>query len=291
MLSLRPHVVVVGGWDQLAYALPYVLKSLLRHRIVLWSESTEWDQRRRSLARRAMKRLFVRLADAVLVPGSAAARYVRTLGARVVVTAPNACDTRLFRVADWSEQVRRAPTGTRRSPLALFVGRLSPEKGIDVLLRAWRAVEGHTDADLVLIGAGPSEAALRSQGQALGLRRVVWVPFSEPEDLVSWYRQAAVLVLPSRSEPWGFVINEAMACGLPVIASEACGAAHDLVVDGVTGWRIGRADADALAGYLIELLSDTALQRRMGLAARAMAGSFTPERWSERVAQLVSDLA
>lgn len=290
LVSLRPHVVVVGGWDQLAYAIPYMLKPLLRYRIVVWSESTARDQRRGSRARRATKQAFIRLADAVLVPGSAAAGYARTLGAKLVVTAPNACDTRIFRAEEPPEVVPRVPTQALRSPFALFVGRLAAEKGIDVLLRAWQAVEARADADLVLIGSGPCEAALKSQEQALRLRRVRWVPFSQPEDLVSWYRRAAVLVLPSRSEPWGFVINEAMACGLPVIASEACGAAYDLVLDGVTGWRVERDDPASLAEHLVELLSDAALQQQMGMTARAMAASFTPEHWSKKVAQLVGDL-
>lgn len=293
ILRMRSGVVIVGGWDQPAYLVVLALKWPLRYKVVLWSESTPRDRRPRDWLRETVKRAVVLWVDAILVPGSAAADYARSLGGARIVTAPNACDMDLFTPPTGEGEVGRESMGgaNGQRPMALFVGRLASEKGIDVLLRAWAEVERRLGADLVLIGSGPLEEALRSLQVQLRLQSVQWIPFIEPGELPAWYRRADVLVLPSRSEPWGFVINEAMACGTPVIATDSCGAAHDLVVDGTTGWRVPAANPGLLADRLTAVLSDPASRSVMGLAATKAVGELTPERWAEEVAALIGALA
>jgi glycosyltransferase involved in cell wall biosynthesis len=91
-----------------------------------------------------------------------------------------------------------------------------------------------------------------------------------------------VFVLPSRSEPWGMVLNEAAAAGLPLVATEESGAAHDLV-DG-NGYRVAAGDVDALRDALSSLAADSELRARMGARSRELAKRFTPEAWADGVA-------
>lgn len=284
--SFRPDVVVVGGWDQPAYLVPVAARGLGAFRLVIWSESTLRDARASRAWRERVKRAVVRRADGILVPGSAAAEYARFLGARRVFVAPNAADADLFAGAGANDSAGAADG----EPIVLYAGRLAVEKGLDVLLHAWRTVQDRTDAQLVLVGSGPEEPHLRAQAGRLGLRGVRWVPFVQPVELAAWYRLAGLAVLPSRSEPWGFVINEAMAAGLPVVATNAAGAARDLIVDGVNGWRVGVGDPGALAGRIVELASDAELRRRMGEAAQSSVSSSTPEGWAGSVAAMVAEL-
>ena len=95
------------------------------------------------------------------------------------------------------------------------------------------------------------------------------------------------MVLPSRSEPWGFVLNEAMEFALPLVVSEAVGAGPDLVRAGENGLVVPVGDSPALAAALARLADDENLRRRMGRASRALIAGFTPESWARGVARAV----
>ena len=92
-----------------------------------------------------------------------------------------------------------------------------------------------------------------------------------------------VFVLPSRSEPWGMVLNEAAAAGLPLVATEAVGAAHDLIEPGANGFRVPVNDVAALAEALRALEADAELRRAYGERSREVVGRFRPEAWADAV--------
>jgi glycosyltransferase involved in cell wall biosynthesis len=277
----RPHVVIVGGWDHPEYLAASALHKLVGFDVVLWSESTALDRRKPVAFRSRIKQLLIRNSEAVVVPGRAAEEYARSLGATTVVTAPNACEVDT-RASGEGGEADRDPTST-----ALFVGRLASEKGVDVLLRAWSGVASSLPARLVIIGSGPEEAHLKQLASDLHLTNVEWLPFGEPTQAQLWYRRAQVLVLPSRSEPWGFVINEAMAANLPVIASAVCGAAHDLIEDGVTGWIVPPEDPDVLAQSIQHALADREARSAIAAAAARKISTYTPTAWADAMAAAV----
>ena len=120
-----------------------------------------------------------------------------------------------------------------------------------MLLRAFDDVPGR----LLIAGSGPQEAELRSQTNG----RVQLLGQLAREELPQLYASADCFVLPSRSEPWGMVLNEAAASGLPLVASEAAGGGYDLIEDGVNGYRVPVDDASALAQALTKVAVDPAL--------------------------------
>lgn len=270
--------VVVGGWNQPAFWAAIGVARLRKIPAVAWVESTERDARPGSTAR--TKRAFARACSSLVVPGSAAESYVRTVDpdARVVV-APNAVDGPLFasRLAD--RDALRARHGLDRC-CVLYVGRLAREKGVDVLLHA----TADLDATVVLAGAGPEEERLR----ALAPRGTRFLGHVDRDELPALYAAADVLVLPSLSEPWGMPLNEGAAAGLPLVATDAVGAAWDLVDDGVNGFRVPAADAAALHDALERLIADGDLRRSAGARSRELAASFTPEAWADAVAAEVA---
>jgi glycosyltransferase involved in cell wall biosynthesis len=158
----------------------------------------------------------------------------------------------------------------------LFVGRLEREKGVEVLLEAWRLAALGDHAALVLAGAGPLEPAGPGV-QALGrVRR---------DELPALYAGADALVLPSIRtatflEPWGLVVNEAMHQGTPVIASDAVGAvAGGLVRDGRNGLVAPAGDARALATRIQALAADARLREQLGAAAREDVQPYSEAAW------------
>jgi 1,4-alpha-glucan branching enzyme len=195
-----------------------------------------------------------------------------------VAVVPNGVDTVLFRP-------RRRE---RRDPgRVLFAGRLAPQKGVDVLLRAFEVVlRRRPDASLRVLGDGDQELYLRRFARYLGVaRRVEFCGWCTDADLVENYRSAAVVAVPSRYEPFGLVAVEAMACGVPVVASRVGGVAT-VVEDGVSGYLVEPANYLELAQRIVALLVDEAGRAAMGRAARARAALFTWAQTASRTLEL-----
>lgn len=270
--------VVLGGWNQPAFWIALAWARATRTPAYLWVESTLHDER--TGAGSLLKRLAGRAATGFIVPGRASEEYVRAFAPRAAVTiAPNAVDTELF-------ASRRADRERLRSELGLegcvflYVGRLAPEKGVDVLLRAFWEIE---DAQLVLAGAGAAERRLR----AIAPPGVRFLGNVERDELPNWYAAADVLVLPSQSEPWGMSLNEGAAAGLPLVATDAAGAAHELIENEVNGFRVPAGDVAALRDALMRLVSDEHFRRSAGERSREISARFTPEAWADAVAASV----
>jgi glycosyltransferase involved in cell wall biosynthesis len=268
-----PDIVLLGGWNQPAFWTG--LRWARRHGrpVVLWVESTLHDERSGSFVLERLKRRAVGTASGFLVPGRAALEYVESLGVSPdrIVIAPNAVDLSIFSV-----QVDRHD---RDECTFLYVGRLSAEKGLDVLLRAFEHVPGR----LLIAGSGPQEAELRAATNG----RVQLLGQVAREELPALYAQADCFVLPSRSEPWGMVLNEAAAAGLPLVASEAAGAGYDLIENGINGFRVAVDDSAALAEALAKVASDPDWRAQAGERSRELTAGYTGEAWAEAVGDMV----
>ena len=284
--SFRPGVIAVGGWNQPAFhqAARYARRS--RVPLVVWTESTTRDQRSGALPVELLRRRVVGAAAAFIVPGRAAAEYVERFGVAPerIVVAPNSIDPG-FRALIESERRNRADL-RRKLGLDgccfLCVSRLSREKGVDVLLRAFTDVPG----ELVVVGGGPQEKELRRRAGP-GVRMLG--PLSSAE-LARWYAAADVFVLASRSETWGMVLTEAAVAGLPLVTSDAVGAAYDLVEPGVNGHRVPVGDEEALRDALRAVAADDALRLRAASRSHELAEGSRPESWADAVAGLVRRL-
>jgi glycosyltransferase involved in cell wall biosynthesis len=236
----RPDVVAVGGWNQPAFWQALVYTKARRIPLLVWVESTARDARPQAVALEVAKQAMIRGAAGFFVPGRAAREYLRGLGVadERIAIAPNAVDDAVFGAAPGHRDGRECSF--------LYVGRLDPEKGLDVLLRAFDRVRG----ELVVVGGGSEEAALRAQAS----QRVRFVGELNRDEVVRHYAAADVFVLPSRSEPWGMVLNEAAAAGLPLVATDGVGAAYDIIENGVNGFRVPVDDEHALAALVREAL-------------------------------------
>jgi len=183
---------------------------------------------------------------------------------------------------DERSRARRSAGGDGADLLVLFAGRLESEKGVRVLLEAWRQADLGPGARLALAGAGPLEAEAGRAGA--GVRVLGYLGSAE---LPALYAAADVLVLPSVrtatfSEPWGLVTNEAMLQRTPVIASDAVGAAAGgLVRDGRNGLVFPTGDSAALSARLQALSHSPELRERLGAAAREDASELTPAAWAQ----------
>jgi glycosyltransferase involved in cell wall biosynthesis len=168
--------------------------------------------------------------------------------------------------------------------LLLYVGRLMPEKGVDTLLTALASVP---DARLLIVGGGNERHRLEALARQLGVdgRVDFHGGISDRAVLQAVYRRAALFVLPSHSEGLGCVLLEAMAAGVPIVATNA-GGIPDLVADGVNGLLVPPQDSAALAAALRRALGDPQLRRSLAARGRAVVEQQTFERQTGRWIEL-----
>jgi glycosyltransferase involved in cell wall biosynthesis len=155
------------------------------------------------------------------------------------------------------------PAKKRRSGTILYVGRLTELKCVDVLLRAFRIVQGRVPgAELKIIGDGELADSLRELARQLGLKNVDFMGNVGRDDVAKSMHESSVLVLPSKSEGFPLVIPEAMASGLPVITTAVKGL-PEIVKDGENGYLVPPHDHEQLADRIIRLLGDSGARKRM----------------------------
>jgi len=185
---------------------------------------------------------------------------------------------------------RAAHPALAAQPLALFLGRIDPKKGLDLLLPALAAARGRgTSLALAIVGAAdpPYLAQLQASAAALGLgpEALVWTGFLEGEARLAALADADLFVLPSYAENFGVAVVEAMAAGLPVIVSDQVGIQHEIAAAGAG--IVVPCNAAALADALAALVGDPARRVRMGEAARHLAAErFAPHTVAAQLIRL-----
>jgi glycosyltransferase involved in cell wall biosynthesis len=153
----------------------------------------------------------------------------------------------------------------------------------------WSAMPRRDTATLLIVGDGPLRPELEREAAECGLDRSVRFLGSHA-DVTTFYRIADVFVLPSVTEGLSNALLEAMAAGLPVVASDVAGN-REVIEDGVNGVLVDWADPGAAAGVVLRLLDDAELRRRVGEAARRCAGRFTIASVAERYCRLYQTVA
>jgi glycosyltransferase involved in cell wall biosynthesis len=269
------RAVVAGLSGRLALPSAYAAARRANVPFVLWA--TIWAHPQtpaHALSYLPLRHLY-RHADAIVTYGPHVSAYVREKGARqaVIVTAPQSVDNGYW--SGQSEAIRRA--GFQ----AAFVGRIAREKGLQVLIEAWRTSGlSALSAALVLVGGGPIRA------RAVATSAVLPEGPREPGEVRNFYAGSDVVVVPSVPtrdfrEPWGLVVNEAFNQGVPVIATDAVGAvAGGLVRHERTGLVVPAGDPDALAAALRRMHDEPALRARLGAAAREAVKAYTHDAWA-----------
>lgn len=291
LMQSRPHAIICGGYDSLAAWVCFSWSKIFRRRFVLWLESTGRDERRPGRMRIWLKQFFVGHADGIAAAGTATMEYIKGLGAREeqIFLAPMSTDNEFFARAA-GEVLREEEKQKWGYPqrLILYSGRLDEKKGVFTLLRAFaRISEELPDVGLLIVGDGPQRHSMENFCAGASLRRVYFLGARQYHQMPSAYALADVLVLPTFSDPWGMVVNEAFACGVPVVVSKVAGACDDLIADGETGFAVNPGDPAELADRILQLLQDPALRSRMSANCRSLIQRYSPEACAQGLLEAV----
>jgi len=225
-------------------------------------------------------------------PTRTALNLLREHGLRTPSTAiSNGIDVRKFAPGPRDPNLRQHLQLPQGQPLVLHVNRLSREKRIEVVLRAIPQVR--SGAHFVLAGAGPDEARLRRLAEQLGIAgHVSFLGYVQDEDLLALLRESSVFVIASEADLQSLSTMEAMACGLPVIAANAC-AVPELVHHRENGLLFSPGQSDELASQLDMLLQDEEQRTRMGRASVEIIATHNRDgilaRWEKLYARLAGE--
>jgi glycosyltransferase involved in cell wall biosynthesis len=288
---VHPDVLICGGYNYLACWT--AARWAKRHHVpfLLWTESTASDRRNVRLVVEILKKRFLDFCTGFVVPGKSSLNYLKELGIgeSQVFTAPNAVDTALFSAIATATQKGSANIRARHQlppHYFLYAGRLVEAKGIFDLLDAY----GRLSADirrsvgLVFVGDGADQPKLVAQAAQINPGRIQVLDFLQRERLGEVYALALSLIFPTHSDPWGLVVNEAMACGLPVIATSVAGCTPDLIADGWNGFVVPPRDSFQLAAAMEKLSSNSDLRIKMGQNSRERVEAHSPEAWAQVIA-------
>jgi len=289
--AARPQAIVCGGYNYPASWGSLWWARRRNVRFVLWTESNQRDQRSGRAGVEWLKRYFVNSCNAFVVPGKSSFAYLRTLGVseEAIFTAPNAVDNTFF--ATQAEVARCHPAAFREKfglprRFILFVGRLIPEKGVFDLLEGYAKLESglRSEVGLVFAGDGVSREELVQRAKGISPGTVCFPGFAQREDLAGLYALAETLVLPTHSDTWGLVVNEAMACGLPIIVSSVAGCSADLVEEGWNGYVVPSQDSEKLSVAIKSLVGQPERKRQMSARSLERIRSYSPEACADGLA-------
>jgi|ERR1700722_1249428 len=295
--SARPDVIMCGGYNYLASWQSQFWARMRSVPFLLWSESTSYDSRAGRPWVEFLKTEFLKNCTGFVVPGISSKEYLISRGhkERSIFTAPNAVDNDLFMRGASTARLNAAQTRAELNlPLKyfLFVGRLVREKGVFDLLSAYAGLDPQLRAGnaLVFAGEGSERQQLEEQARLIVPGQVCFPGFVHRDQLAAYYGLAQMLILPSHTEPWGLVVNEGMASGLPVIVSRTAGCAADLVRDSWNGKTILPGDVSGLSQAMQSITSEPALRQTMGERSAERILHYSPASWCEGIAAAVEQI-
>jgi glycosyltransferase involved in cell wall biosynthesis len=286
LLRGRRPDVFVSLYAGVGYLAGSALARLRGARTAFWVEVTYDAWVRRRHWKEALKSHILPGADGILTAGSDGRSFALRYGAREdrIHIVPHVIDfdrfSRESRLSVMEREALRSELGVRGVTF-IYVGRLWTGKGLTYLLDAFRELQHQMhDVSLVLVGDGVDEGALRAKARVERVDNVVFCGFQQGDMLARLYAAADVFVFPTLGDPFGMVVLEAMACGLPVIATTASGEIADRVVHGLNGFLVPPADSAELLERMTVLARDADLRRRMASASVTRVAGQAPESWA-----------
>jgi 1,2-diacylglycerol 3-alpha-glucosyltransferase len=281
---LNPRVVIISGYYDIAAWTAWCWAVLHGRTKVLWAESNQFDHPR-IFFRELPKKLFVRLCELAHVYGTTNREYLIALGMH---------PERIFiKRAVLDVEQFEPPRSPRRhtTKTLLYVGRFEDMKNLPALLRAFSSIPQDFERPrlkLALVGYGSLERELKELAANLPARNLIeFRGARNNRETVAEYHGADIFILPSTREAWGLVALEAMCCGLPVIISNRCGCARDLVTS-ETGWSFDPFNEAELADLLnrVSWCWPEELER-MGESGRRLGVSYSPTNCADVVLSTV----
>jgi len=297
-VELKTHsfdIIIIPGY---AYIMCWcaLLYSMMTNKIIVVSfDSTELDNPK-YWWKESLKKWFISKCSAAMCYGTNSRLYLLKLGMpdATIFTRCQATDNQTIDEIHGEVHLNRESNQLEAKVCPhnfIYVGRLSKEKNIEILLSAYSKVklgnEQAADWGLIIVGDGPEKEHLQQMVDKLGVRDVCFTGGRKWSEIPRYYALSDVFVLPSLSEPWGLVVNEAMVCGLPVLVSSCCGSAPDLVSERINGFTFEPKDEQDLQKKLAFFVDHPQEVKQMGERSREIIANFSPQKAAQQMMKCV----
>lgn len=283
ILKFKPDVVnLTGYYDLASWAILFYCK-LKGIKTILSNESTAGDHARDKF-KETIKSFIIKQFDGYFNFGTLSKNYLLELGAKAskMLVNRNCVDNIELKNIYDKHRPNRDPKQQIlgiASHNFIFVGRLIDYKNLFNFLEAFAEAQKqvNTDWGVIILGDGEQKEELQQFVQTKQIKNISFQKGVSWQQVPEYLALSDVLVLPSYSEPWGLVVNEAMACGMPVLVSEKCGCAIDLVQSGINGYTFSPYNKGEIMTFLLKFMSQTQNLQEMGKASQQIIQEYSPE--------------
>lgn len=284
----KPHVLNIGGFYSMAHILTIFYCKLRGIKVIISNDSTRLDNTP-VFWKEWLKKTVVGLADGFFCFGTLAVNYMKSLGAtdeKILAKRCAVVDNQTI------EQIYKETLPNRENLINelnlpkhnfIYVGRIIEIKNLENLLLAFKNSqqnsENSSDWGLILLGEGTQKEALRSLIYQQNIKNITWISGQKWDVVPKYLALADVFVLPSKSEPWGLVVNEAMICKMPVIVSDKSGCSVDLVKE--NGFVFNSESNADLQSKLLKFMNNEVDLKKMGEESKKIINSYSIDECAE----------
>lgn len=294
--KIRPETLIICDYSNIFGWISLLWAKINKNNIIFWLAST-LDDRKHFFPKEQIKHFFLKHFHLYLAPGVKTKQYLEYMNvesSKIVVTGYGVeNDYYLQEYNNFKNQTTpKTLKNISTSKNFLFVGRLSPEKNIISMLQSFRAVN-HLDKNwgIIIIGNGKQKEEIESYVLENNLKdRIHTIGFLQQNEISKYYALGDVFILPSTSEPWGLVVNEAMLCSMPIIVSNRCGSAPELVKEGVNGFSFDPYDIQKLQQLMYGFITNKYDIKLMGKESLHIVKQHSPEKIASVISNKLNNL-
>ncbi len=290
-------MIYLGGYTEIAYWVALIYSKVKKKKIILEMDSNRYNIGKRRFYKEFLKKIFVKMCDYGITYGKLSKEYFVSLGMpeEKIVIKPNVTDNEYWKNEAAKYKAKREEiikTEGFKKHNFIYVGRFSEEKNLFFLLKAFKEAKNQTkdkNWGLILVGGGPLLGDLKDFVENEDIKDVFFLPFKQRNELPKYYAVSDILILPSLREPWGIVVNEAMASGLVPLISRRCGS-KDLIKENQNGFLFDPLDKNNLVSKIKKIINAELDIKKVKNSALISALKYTPEYASEKVLKLLKEV-
>jgi len=271
IIENKPDAVMLSGYENFTMQITLILCRIMKIPIILFTEGILRPKTIQELFLYPIRTLFYKQASSFVIPGKMTKKYMlnHKITTELLHIAPNIIDNDIFikhlkYYEEDKEKIKKSYKIDNKT-VFLYIGKLIKMKGIDYLLKAYKRLKIDNDKiALIIVGYGSDKNKYKKMCISENIKDVIFIePITSMKELVKYYTISDIFVFPTLTDLWGFVVNEAMICGLPVISTYESQAAREMIQNGINGYIIPPKDPEKLYEKMKILTENKELRKRM----------------------------
>jgi glycosyltransferase involved in cell wall biosynthesis len=281
-------VIITSGWVDFACQTIPFFKKAFGYKFILWAGSTKNESSFQRKLTLFFVKLIIKKSDYFIPYGSESKKYLISLGANKekIADSYNSIDVTFFRnkvkgfTTEKIKKLKRKYNIPLNKKVILYVGQFIPRKNVTLLIKAVALI--NKKISLVILGSGRQKQKYIDLSQKLGVDLII-IDHLERDKIPQVYAIADLFILPSIEEVWGLVVNEAMACALPIICSDKAGCVNDLIVNKKNGNTFISGNLESLVKEINSILYNSKKLTKMGKESKKIIENITPDKVSSSI--------